>query len=238
MKSRCILAGLLLLVSCTNRDTVQLSSVNPLHIHGHYAVEFNGETGSVRYFAQFRVGSSTGTTVQLDSPSEVLVDGKPLIESRSPLVGTYYAFEEPMDELQSSYQFMWKLLDGSQVKNRVFSAAPVSIQAPTPSSSHSRTEDLGISFSGDPARSGNWVYGYLEGIDPDSGTEATVTIGSMLSGNWLGIPHDKLRKFPLGTARLWVLRERRNEPSEGHSDAGGLIRSTYRSPSIQIDIVH
>lgn len=73
------LIALFVVLGCASTETVESTKVSPTEIYQDYAVSGNQSGTSVT--ATFRVAGPTGSTVDLDAPSTIEHNGKPMNES-------------------------------------------------------------------------------------------------------------------------------------------------------------
>lgn len=73
-------------------DTVGSTEVSSESIYQSYWAEFDEASSSTNLTATFRVGGSTGTTVELQSPSQVTVNGRSM--ARENFLGTRYILNQ------------------------------------------------------------------------------------------------------------------------------------------------
>lgn len=79
------------LVGCSNA-TVDSQEVKPQSIRQSAEVTYDESTDRTSYWAQFRVGDGTGTTVRLTPPSEIKSNNVRLNAQHGWLEGTYYSY--------------------------------------------------------------------------------------------------------------------------------------------------
>ena len=70
-------------------NTVGSKDVQPSAIHQAYTASYSEDLASTEFFATFRVGGSTGTTVRLESPSVLRVDNDEIAAHN--FFGTHYS---------------------------------------------------------------------------------------------------------------------------------------------------
>lgn len=80
-------------VACST-DTVGSREVRPDTIYQEYRLSFDEKTGNSTVEAWFRVGGLSGTTVRLDSPANLRVNGKE-VPVKPDFRGTHYELELP-----------------------------------------------------------------------------------------------------------------------------------------------
>jgi len=92
MKSKilaiCVGLSALMNAACSV-DTVGSSQINAQSIHENYSITYDADKNTTEAWAQFRVGGSTGTTVELEAPSRVSANNVPMAKTN--FLGTYYS---------------------------------------------------------------------------------------------------------------------------------------------------
>jgi hypothetical protein len=119
------------LLACGSWDTVDVSDVNEDKIHRIYKVDFDATSNRTSYFAQFRLGGSSGTTLRLGKPTDITIDKKSMLihegeSSKFNLIGTFYHLTES-HRIKDLYTYSWKRQDGSIVENHLSMIKPFSI---------------------------------------------------------------------------------------------------------------
>ena len=117
--------GLLAVTACSI-DTINDSDADERTFYQTYGVYYNEADSSIMYTAKFRVGGNTGTTVRLTPPASVKVGSKNLeVET---ILGTWHVLREQKEtkSLKADYTFTWTQRDGTQIRNTVPMAEPVS----------------------------------------------------------------------------------------------------------------
>ena len=227
---------LLLCVGCQSRDTLSLLEVNSGRIYGNYSVDFNAQNQRVTIFAQLRSGGSTGPSIDLGTSNPLLINGETIAPQRTPGVGTFYSLQWTETAPLPVYTFQWRLPEGRRIENSVSVPTPLSVLRPSAGIEHSALDDLRVEFSGEAVRTGDMVNAHLETETTPKPGEERSWVRSIRDGTSLFFPRDTLRRFARGPAVLYLVRERRGLPAQGHEEAGGLLRSTYRCPDVHLEI--
>ncbi|MCC6138383.1 MAG: hypothetical protein IT287_07100 [Bdellovibrionaceae bacterium] len=86
-----IIVSTFFFTACSS-DTVGSGDVNPNAIHQDYSIDYREDSHTSTLKAQFRVGGSTGTTVELEPPSALYVNGNS--PHKSTFFGTSYSIAQ------------------------------------------------------------------------------------------------------------------------------------------------
>lgn len=104
----------LVILGCRSCETVESDKVAQSEIYQEYTV--HGTKDKTDISAAYRVGGSTGTTVDLDAPSRVGYNGKEMSEnSRAAFTGTYYSATAAA--FTGDHNFTYTNGDGTIFKN-------------------------------------------------------------------------------------------------------------------------
>ena len=91
----------LMVIGCASTETIESTKVSPAEIYRSYAVRGSKEGSHSTVI--FRVGGSSGTTVDLDLPSKIEHNGEEMSESKP-------TFMKGVDYFDSANQFATQLL--------------------------------------------------------------------------------------------------------------------------------
>ena len=107
---------ILLTFGCRSCDTVESTKIAQSEIYQDYMVD--ASDSGTRVTATFRVSGSTGTTVDLDTPSKIEYNGRELGENlRSIMTGTNYTFSSGV--FTGSHQFTYTNGEGKVFLNEL-----------------------------------------------------------------------------------------------------------------------
>jgi hypothetical protein len=251
LKKHFYLFALLLLLTfgCRSCDTVESTKVAQSEIYQDYSITASGSGTSVT--ATFRVGGSTGTTVDLDAPSKVEYNGRELTENlRSMLTGTNYTTES--NEFQGSHQFTYTNGDGRVFQNAI-SFDPLD---PLPGVREIRPKEKTIIILSRPLRDDESIDATLSSLEPtptpaaQNGNSERIgnrsvdtpsysqSLRNTLTGKRTAIeigPGD-LRDFVPGKAVLRIT-VRGSSDLQQKTGKGGTIGYTYTSQGLGVTVL-
>jgi len=211
------------LVACSV-DTVSSKDVESEAIYQNYNADYYESSDSTRYWAQFRVGGWTGTTVQIDPPSKLQVNG--LNMSGSNFLGTSYAQATP--GLATTTDFTWTDKDGHVYENAttitpitlVSAPATVSVSAP-----------YIVTLTGAPLGAGDTVDASLH---QTVGNTSVTVYGVYNSGNGTVLfASSQLAQLYNGVATLDISRTHSAALADATAE-GGSISGTYHLRSVGV----
>lgn len=228
--------------ACWSTDTIDSTDVEQDEIHGDYAVTFDDETGSLRATAQFRVGGPTGTTVRLQSPSEVRFEGQSMTvrdgdEALINIIGTYYRASLSVEQPEAEYLFSWTDGEGRTFDNVLEMAESIEVIEPFEDVQHSRGEDLVVEFDPPVGPGDESVTCYLFGPDAEEEDEDEIDSDWVDAGSQCIFTKETLASFVDGRARLEVRRRLEHEHQQGHHRTGADMSSTYESAPVFVELV-
>ncbi|HET9744069.1 MAG TPA: hypothetical protein VFP97_00065 [Chitinophagaceae bacterium] len=87
--------ALLTMTSCTSDEIGNVKDVNPDAIYFDYEIWADETNPEVTVHLQYRMGGKNGTTLVLEEPSKVLLDGEQLNLDSAKVTGAYYEVQKP-----------------------------------------------------------------------------------------------------------------------------------------------
>ncbi|HEY5773106.1 MAG TPA: hypothetical protein VIS75_10775, partial [Chitinophagaceae bacterium] len=90
------LVSLVFLFSCTSNEIGNSKDVNPGAVFFDYEVWAEEGKEDVTVNLQYRMGGKNGTTLVLDEPSKVILDGEQLKVDSAKVTGAYYEVQRPL----------------------------------------------------------------------------------------------------------------------------------------------
>lgn len=118
---RCLLstfvsASIVLLSSCTNNEIGNGKDVNPESVYFGYRVWGDEDGGIVTVKLQYRFGGPNGTTLLLEQPAEVKLDGEVIKADSSRFSGAYYEVSKPIQEFAGKHNIVFTDLNENKYK--------------------------------------------------------------------------------------------------------------------------
>ncbi|MCB9073185.1 MAG: hypothetical protein H6623_06155 [Bdellovibrionaceae bacterium] len=212
-----------LIVACSS-DTVGSRDVNPNAVHQEYSVEYQETSNSSYISAQFRVGGSTGTTVELEPPSYLKINGT--TPHKSSFFGTSYSLDQ--GGYTSSVTFEYS--DDSQ-HSYVNSVIVKTIQILSAPQNLTIGQSYSVVVSTESLNPGDTVRGYLrqdhfdQGISQSAYVEGVFDVGTQ---RMIFSSYDTSRLYE-GNVELTLVRSHYQALSQSTSRGGGSIGSYYNT---------
>lgn len=224
---------LLLFSACVSTDTTESTSVAAAEVYQDYNIQVNKENSSVT--ATFRVAGKTGTTIDLDAPAKIELNGKLMDESKPALLkGTTYQFSSL--GIVPQYQFVFTNSDGKAYQNEMsLPAIEITAKILTLSKSEKTTiplsrpvaagESIAITVNGESGKEENASSLVSSGVDTDASRSAAIFDPKMI------------KNMAVGNGEMRV-EGSKNETLKQGTKAGGTIQITYTSVSIPVRIIN
>lgn len=213
-------------------DTASSRDVKPSAIHQSYSLDYQEDTNQTYLSAQFRVGGPTGTTVELESPSSLDING--YTPSKSSILGTSYSLQ--LNGFMQTGIFNYVNDDEQRLVNSISIDRINLIEAdPTVSVIHGyvvnvqavrlgTNEDVSVELTQDQRGSdGTFDYASATGVfDPARG-QAVFTPA-------------ELEKLSNGTATLKIVRHKWGALQASMRE-GGTMNASYSVRPLTVNVV-
>ncbi len=134
MKSYTIILSIfftVLISSCGSNEIGNNKDVSPQSVYFDYKVWCEEGRDSVTVLLQYRFAGPNGTTLVLDDPSKVELDGKKIPVDSSKLTGAYYEVSAPLKDFIGKHSIVFTDLDQKQYKEE-FEFQPISLKTQVP----------------------------------------------------------------------------------------------------------
>jgi len=217
LKDICLLS-LVSLFSCTSNEIGNSKDVNPDAVFFDYKVWAEEGKEDVTVNLQYRMGGKNGTTLVLDEPSKVILDGEQLIVDSAKVTGAYYEVQRPLSSFAGKHSINFTDLNKKEY-NEEFEFKPFSLE-PDVSSTLNRG-DLVFNFKGlDPVD-------YLTVVLTDTSfTSHDINDIDTIRDGRLVIKADRLSALINGPIHLQFFREQ-ILPLKKATKEGGKFMITY-----------
>ncbi len=121
----------LLFAACSSNEIGSSKDVNPETIWFDYQVTGEEGVDEMTVMLQFRFGGENGTTLVLDPPSQVELDGELIKGDSSKMTGAFYEMIKPVKEFAGKHTITFTDINKKQYKEE-FSFQPISLMAEVP----------------------------------------------------------------------------------------------------------
>jgi hypothetical protein len=119
------------LFSCTSNEIGNSKDVNPDAVFFDYEVSSDNDTSEVTVNLQYRMGGENGTTLVLNEPSKVLLDGEELKADSAKVTGAFYEIQKPLSSFAGKHVISFTDLN-KKVYTEEFEFTPFILDPPVP----------------------------------------------------------------------------------------------------------
>ncbi|MBD0332619.1 MAG: hypothetical protein ICV66_08185 [Chitinophagaceae bacterium] len=123
----------MIIFSCNNSDKTSSKDVNPENVFLDYKISGEGGNDFVTCMFQFKYGGANGTSLVLDEPAKVQLDGETLQADSTNFTGAYYEVQKPLDEFGGKHTISFFASD-NKVYSEIFEFSPFSLAEELPKS--------------------------------------------------------------------------------------------------------
>lgn len=227
IKSALAIVAVSFIPSCASNEIGHSKDVNQDEINQGYSIYYNQVDNAAEITAFFRFAGPNGTTLILDKPSTVHLNGEELKLVESDSRGAYYSkgFENVIPDKE--YEFLFADINGKRYTNRVkwnnikVDSVPLSIE---------RNQDLIIKFDSDPDNR----FEEVEVSISDAEQTVTETFKNVLMKRVV-VKADKLKALH-GKAEVSIKRYGYHQLKQ-HAHAGGYFNTQYELKPFEVTIL-
>ncbi|MEP7236472.1 MAG: hypothetical protein ABI685_01350 [Ferruginibacter sp.] len=225
-----VLAAILFLMvgasSCDNTEIGNSSDVNQDKIYMNYSISAYEESGNVDLNFQYRFAGSGGTTLLLNEPSQIELDGEKLKADSSKAMGVFYNANKDLSRFFGKHTIVFTDFNGKKFEN-IFDFAPFTINAIP--ETVDRNKDLVISFNTLPLGTNDNVE--VNSYDTDSSFHYEMTKHS----SSITIPAEEFKRQKQATFSL-DFELFKDIPLTTTASEGGSLKMYYRLKPIKIKL--
>lgn len=115
MKHSIPLLFILIFLSCKNEEITHSKKINPDAIYFDYRI-FGEEGKAITCLIRYRAGGPNGTTLILEPPSKVEIDGTELPLDSAGLTGAFYELSKPVEDFRGRHTIVFTGSDNKKYK--------------------------------------------------------------------------------------------------------------------------
>jgi hypothetical protein len=131
--------------SCTSDEIGSSKDVNPEAVFFDYEIWAEEGKEDVTVNVQYRMGGKNGTTLVLDDPSKVLLDGEQLTVDSAKVTGAYYEIQRPVESFSGKHSITFIDVNRKEYREE-FEFRPFSLDPDVPATLN--RGDLLFNFKG------------------------------------------------------------------------------------------
>jgi len=204
--------------SCTSNEIGNGKDVNPSAIYFDYRIWGNEGDDAITVMLQFRFGGANGTTLVLEEPSKVELDGKQIMTDSSKMTGAFYEMVKPIKEFTGKHTIVFTDINQKQYKEE-FNFQPIVLRTTIPK--EIKRNDLVFELDGlDPI---DYVRVILN--DTSFASEGINRLDTVRNGRVI-ISKQDLETVVNGPVHLELYKEV-ERPIKNGTDEGGKLEITY-----------
>lgn len=213
-----LFAAICLLPSCASNEIGNAKDVNPDAIFFDYKIWGDESKDIATCMLQYRFAGPNGTTLVLEDPSKVAIDGHLLTVDSSKMSGAYYEWVNPVDSFAGKHTIIFSDMNGKKYSED-FKFTPFKMSAVVPA--EFKRNDLVLDFSGlDPVD-----YVRVSLIDTAYDNNDISRIDTLKNGH-LVITKSQLDSLVNGPIQMEIIKEE-SRSVKNSTREGGTITVTY-----------
>ena len=155
------------LFACTSNEIGESKDVSQEKIYQDYSVTYTEGNTNAEVFCQYRFGGKNGTTLVLNTPSEVSFDGEKLNVDSNNISGAYYKSNKPIANFWGKHKILFTNIDKKQYESS-FSFDNFKVNYPATTA---KNKPLQISFETPTLGADDYVE--INTVDSDSSFSIT-----------------------------------------------------------------
>ena len=217
-----------LISACTSNEIGDSKDVAQNKIYQEYSISYTEGSTNAEVFCQYRFGGKNGTTLVLNTPSMVSVDGEKLVVDSNKMSGAFYSIQKPVANFLGKHSIVFTNIDDKKFENDfVFDAfkltnVPASI---------SKKKDLILNFETADLKNDDYIE--VGSLNTDSSFSVTHTANDL--SKTITIPSSNLQKQKGNTLSLQVTLNK-SIPLQQNTTEGGRMNLQYRLKDVVIKL--
>lgn len=208
---------LTLLLGCTSNEIGNSRDVSPDAIFFDYKIRGDEKDGHITVYVQYRMGGPNGTTLVLNEPARVELDGEVIPADSARLTGAYYEIQKPVDSFLGKHTITFTDLNKKEYKEQ-FEYRPFELRADIPAIV--RRRDLTFDFDG----LGTDDFIRVTATDTSFASRDINEIDTLKNGR-LVIPASRLKNLVNGPITLLLTHESERSVRNGTREGGRIVVS-------------
>jgi hypothetical protein len=213
-----ILVFSFLVSSCTSNEIGNAKDVNPDAVYFDYEIWAEEGKEDVTVNLQFRMGGPNGTTLVLDEPAKVLLDGEQFTLDSAKFSGAYYELQKPLASFTGKHSIIFTDLNNKEYEEE-FEFTPFLLSPDLPTSI--KRGDLVFNFLGlEPVE-----YLHVSLTDTSFTSDDINDVDTVKNGR-LTISADRLSTLINGPINLQFYKEM-TKPLKNATREGGILSINY-----------
>ncbi len=213
-----VLSSVCFYVACTDIDTARKKNANLHDIYFDYKIRGEEKDSNVTVYIRYRMGGPTGTTLALNEPAKVQLDGEIITVDSAKLAGAFYDIQKPSKSFPGKHVILFTDFNNKEYKEE-FEYKPFRLKTKIPAVID--RGDLVFDFEG--LEAGDYIR--VTAVDTSFMSRDIHEIDTPKNGQLL-IPADKLKNLVSGPITLLLSKETERSVKNG-TKGGGRIAISY-----------
>jgi hypothetical protein len=205
--------------SCNSNEIGNAKDVNPESIYFDYKIWGEEGNNDVTIKLQYRFGGKNGTTLLLEEPSKVELDGEKLKADSSSFNGVYYEVQKPVASFIGKHTIVFTDMNKKQYKE-TFSFQPILLETEIPDT----IQRSKIIFKFRGIESPDYIRTLM--TDTSFTGEGINRLDTIYKNGFITIQQYEMEDLVNGPVQLELIREVDREVKNGTNE-GGRLSITY-----------
>jgi hypothetical protein len=226
--------GLILLIAafifsaCSSNEIGESKDVAQDKIYQSYSISYSEGNTNAEVFCQFRFAGSNGTTLVLNSPSQLQFDEEKLNVDSSAGSGAFYRTYKPVNNFFGKHSFVFTSTDGKKLENTFLFDNFKLVNTP---GTISKKQAFNLNFETTALQGDD----YIEVGTSNTDSSFSVTHNATDAGNFITIPAKELQRQKVKELTLEATLYRRI-PLQQNTAEGGSISIRYALKPVKIKL--
>jgi hypothetical protein len=178
-----LILGVILFNACASNEIGDSKDVSQDKIYQSYFFTYKEGESDYKLYSQFRFGGKNGTTLVLNNPSKITLDGDPIPVDSSTALGAFYQSFKPSSGFLGNHTLVFTNTNGSQLENKFTLDNFSLLNVPE---SVSKKKSFALNFNAGTIQPDDYID--IVAIDTDSSFDFTHHIKS--DGNTIPLLHN------------------------------------------------
>jgi hypothetical protein len=221
-------ASIFAFAACTSNEIGESKDVAQDKIYQDYTISYAEGNTNAAVYCQFRFAGKNGTTLVLNSPSQVQFDGEKIAVDSSAGSGAYYQASKPATNFFGKHTLIYTTTDNKTLENSFSFDNFKLVNLPA---SISKKQDFKLSFETTALQGDDYIE--LSASNTDSSFDVTHTAAD--KGNFITIPAKELQRQKVKTLTLEATLYRK-VPLQQTTSEGGLLLTKFSLKPVTIKL--
>jgi hypothetical protein len=212
--------------ACTSNEIGNSKDVAQESIYQQYSVSYTEGDEKAAIYAQFRFGGKNGTTLLLNSPSGISLDGSPIKVDSSDLGGAFYQLHKPVADFYGTHHLVFTDINSKKFDNDFLFEKCSLLNPPAQAA---KNTPLILQFDSSTFRPGDEITVSSSGTDSSFSVTKTIGTGDFA----VTIPAADINRQRVKELRLDISLSR-NVPLQQNTREGGELNIRYKLKPVKL----